>query len=241
MAVHYRTQAFILNKTDWDEADQIFIIYTEEFGKIKIVAKAIRKIKSKLRSGIGLFYLSWIEFIQGKNYKTLTDAISLNKFENIRNDLEKLEIASQISEALDDLVQEQEQDENIWNLLNEVFDKLNNYSLLFTGYRLLYYFFLWNLFVLLGYQLDLYHCVFCRKKLSPSKLYFSPEGIFCSDCSDRVGQKIDTPPEIIKILRIVLKKDWNVLSKLRINQEQEELLKEISAVRLLFFKNHNTL
>ena len=70
MAVHYRTQAFILNKTDWNEADQIFTVYTEEFGKIKIVAKAIRKIKSKLRSGMDLFYLSEIEFIQGKSYKT---------------------------------------------------------------------------------------------------------------------------------------------------------------------------
>ena len=84
MAVHYRTQGFVLRKTDLREADQVFSIYTKDFGKLKILGKAIRKIKSKLRSGADLFYLSELEFIQGKAYKTLTDAIALNKFKNIR-------------------------------------------------------------------------------------------------------------------------------------------------------------
>jgi len=89
MAIHYRTQGFVLRKTDLREADQAFTIYTKDFGKLKILARAIRKIKSKLRSGIELFYLSEIEFIQGKNYKTLTDATVIEKFKNVKQDLEK--------------------------------------------------------------------------------------------------------------------------------------------------------
>jgi len=240
MAVHYRTQAFILNKTDWNEADQVFNVYTKEFGKIKVSAKAVRKIKSKLRSGIDLFYLSEIEFIQGKTYKTLTDAIILDKFENIRKDLEKLEVVSQIAEALDGLVHEQEQDEDMFNLLKESFNKLNNSQFPIPNSQLIYYYFFWNLLSLLGYQLDLYHCVFCQEKLSPAKLYFNPEGIICSDCSDKAEQKIEIPPEVVKILRIILKKEWNILSRLKINQYQE-LLKKISTDHLLFYKNHNML
>jgi DNA repair protein RecO (recombination protein O) len=238
MAVHYRTQAFILNKTDWNEADQIFTVYTEEFGKIKVAAKAIRKIKSKLRSGMDLFYLSEIEFIQGKTYKTLTDALVIDKFENIRENLEKLEVVSQIAEALDGLVHEQEQDKEIWNLLNEAFDKLCDGP---AHHNLIYHYFLWNLFSLLGYQFDSYHCIVCQKKLSPAKLYFNPEGIVCSDCSDRAEQKIEISPEVVKILRIILKKEWNVLSRLKMSQNQEELLKKISTAHLLFYKNHNVL
>ncbi len=63
MAVHYRTQGFVLKKTDLWEADQVFSIYTQDFGKLKVLGKAIRKIKSKLRSGAELFYLSETEFI----------------------------------------------------------------------------------------------------------------------------------------------------------------------------------
>ncbi|MBU2635445.1 recombination protein O N-terminal domain-containing protein, partial [Patescibacteria group bacterium] len=58
MTVHYRTQSFILEKTDLREADQVFTIYAKDFGKLKILGKAIRKIKSKLRPGAELFYLS---------------------------------------------------------------------------------------------------------------------------------------------------------------------------------------
>ncbi|KPJ55867.1 hypothetical protein AMJ49_06190, partial [Parcubacteria bacterium DG_74_2] len=64
-----------MKKIDQGEWDRIFIIYTRDFGKLKVLARAERKIKSKLRAGLELFYLSEIEFIQGKNYKTLTNAV----------------------------------------------------------------------------------------------------------------------------------------------------------------------
>ena len=129
---HYRTQGFILKKTDQGESDRIFTIFTKDFGRLELLAKAERKIKSKLRAGLELFYLSEIEFIQGKIYKTLTDAILIEKFQNLRNDLGKLYIAYKISEDLDNFVRGEEPDEKIWHLLNETFEKLNN-SLLKIG------------------------------------------------------------------------------------------------------------
>ena len=48
-----------------------------------------------------IFYLSEIEFIQGKNYKTLTDVLTIEKFKNVREDLEKLKIAYQITKLTD--------------------------------------------------------------------------------------------------------------------------------------------
>ena len=232
MAIYYRTQAFILNKTDLWEADQIFTVYTKDFGKIKILGKAIRKIKSKLRSGIELFYLSEIEFIQGKNHKTLTDATAIEKFNNVKQDLEKLEIISQIAENTDDLIRGEERDEDIWNLLTEVFEKINSYSLI-------YYCFLWNLFSILGYQIDLYHCVNCQKKLIPEKLYFNPEegGIICSECLSVPSAKTcEISPDVIKILRFFLEKDWNILSRLKIQDFHKKELKNISENYLYYYK-----
>ncbi len=222
MAIHYRTQAFILKKTDLREADQVFTIYTKDFGKLKILGKAIRKIKSKLRAGVELFYLSEIEFIQGKNHKTLTDAMAIEKFKNIREDLDKLETASQIAENADELIKGEEKDEDIWNLLREVFDKINNYSLI-------YYYFLWNLLSILGYQIDLYHCIGCQKKLGPGKLYFNPEegAIVCSVCFEGSVDK-EICPEVIKILRLFLKKDWNILLRLKIQDSHKKALETIS-------------
>ena len=89
MFIHYRTQGFILKKIDRGEVDRIFTIYTKDFGKLELLAKAERKIQSKLRGGLELFYLSEIEFIQGKAHKTLTDAILIDNFKNLRGNLKR--------------------------------------------------------------------------------------------------------------------------------------------------------
>ncbi len=230
MAIHYRTQAFILKKTDLREADQVFTVFTNDFGKLKILGKAIRKIKSKLRAGAELFYLSEIEFIQGKNNKTLTDAIAIEKFKNIRQDLEKLEILSQIAENADYLIKGEEKDEQIWELLSEVFKKINSYSLI-------YYYFIWNLLSILGYQIDLYYCTNCQKKLISEKLYFNSEqGIICSECYGSLEDKTEISPDIIKILRLFIKKDWNVLLRLKIQDFHKKELENISENYLLHYK-----
>jgi len=238
MFVHYRTQGIILKKIDRGEADRIFTIYTKDFGKLELLAKAERKIKSKLRGGLEIFYLSEIEFIQGKTHKTLTDAISIEKFRKLRKSLKRLAIAYKISEVLDNLVKGQEPDEKIWQLLNEVFQKLNNLSFVISHWSLLYFYFLWNLLSILGYQPELYNCSLCQKKLIPEKLYFDPKegGVICSGCFEKTksGKKVE--PEIVKTLRLILERNWQILSKLKIELKYMKPLELVSENYLFFIK-----
>ena len=238
MAAQYRTLGFVLKKEDLREADKSFTVYTEDFGKLEILGKAIRKIKSKLRSGMELFYFSEIEFIQGKAHKTLTDAIAIEKFKNIRQDLKRMEIARKIAGATEELIKGQERDREIWDLLNEVFEKLNNLSSVIGNLSLLYHYFFWNLLSILGYQVDLYHCVKCQEKLNSGIMNFSWEsnGIICLRCSDdRIKDKILIAPEAIKILRIFLKKDWKTLSRLKITDSHKKSLENISEDYLSYY------
>lgn len=201
MAIHYRTQGFFLKKSARGEADELFAVYTKDFGKLKILGKAIRKIASKLRGGADLFYLSDIEFIQGKTYKTLTDTILIESFKNIKQNLAKLRVAHKISEILDELVSKEEKDQKIWELLNEVSTKLNNPKLLVASCRLLYYYFFWHLVSILGYRPDI------------------------SGCS-MDGQKANC--DVIKIIKLILKRDWQILSRLKLEPAHFKLLRNIS-------------
>jgi DNA repair protein RecO (recombination protein O) len=194
MAVHYRTQGFIIKKADRGEDSQLFTVYTKDFGRVEILGKAIRKIKSKLRSGTELFYFSEIEFIQGKTHKTLTDAILIDKFQNLRKSLKRLKIVRQIAELLDELVIKEERDEQIWQLLKEVFEKLN--SLKKT--EIIYYYFFWHLVSILGYQPELHRGAIGGRAVNP---------------------------DIIKILKVIFKKDWSILARLRIEPVHQKLLK----------------
>jgi len=253
MFTHYRTLGFILKKVDRGETNQLFTIFTKDFGKLEILGKAIRKISSKLRLGTELFYLSEIEFIQGKAYKTLTDVILIENFPILKKDLERLPIAYRISEVLDNLIKGQEADEKIWNLLLETFKRLNNYTLYPKTYTLIYYYFLWNLLSILGYQPELYNCSLCQKKLLPEKLYLNRKegGIICQSCFKKLksveedkssssptraaakGEE-EVDPETVKILRIILEKNWPILSKLKIEAKYLEGLASISKNYLSF-------
>jgi len=236
MFIHYRTLGLVLKKENRGENDQLFTFYTKDFGKLEILGKAIRKISSKLRSGTDVFYLSEIEFIQGKAQKTLTDAVLVDKFKNLRKDLKRLAVAYKISEVVDDLIKDQEKDEKIWRLVSETFHKLDNLTLLPVNYFLIYYYFLWNLFSVLGYQPEIYKCSFCQKKLEPNKIYFSikERALFCSQCSKKTKGVITVNEGLVKILRIILKKDWLTFKRLKIENYQKKALKEISENYLNF-------
>ncbi len=230
MFVNHRTQGFILKKIDRSENDQLFTIYTKDFGKLEVLGRAIRKISSKLKQGAETFYLSEIEFIQGKNYKTLTDAVLIDKFEQTRKDFDKMRITRQIAEVFDDLVRGQEKDENLWDLLSDAFNRLNKLEIRGWKLEILYYYFLWNLLSILGYGPELYICSLCRKKLEPQKLFFNPRegGVICQnhDKELRLSKKIC--PETVKILRILLKKDWTTFYRLKITPRDLDSLKAVS-------------
>lgn len=227
MTTRYKTQAFVFKKNDVNESDRFFSVFTNDFGRLDIFAKSIRKNVSKLRSGIDLFFVSDIEFIQGKSKKTLTDAVVINKFNNIYKDLSKFEIANKIGEILDNFIKGEQKDKDIFNLLNETIERLNGQV---KNQSLIYYYFLWNVFSLLGYHCEVYKCAACNEKLNQDSVCFSSKegGVICRQClnKDKFAKKINS--DIVKILRIILSKDWQTISKLRIEKSSQNLLSEIS-------------
>lgn len=228
MATYYKSQGLIVDKTDRGEADQIFKIYTKDFGKLSILAKAIRKSKSKLRGGADFLYLSDIEFIQGRNQKTLTDASLLESFQGIRGSLKKTKIAVSIVEVIDKLIGHEEADEKIWQLLWGSLLELDKGEEGKSG--LLYYYFLWNFFSTIGYLPQLYSCSVCNKKIFPGVLHFSSAegGIVCWQCSLQVADNFRAEEDLIKVLRVILSNNWKSVSRLKISPYLNKLLKEAS-------------
>lgn len=236
MAIYYRTKGFVFKKDDRSEADRVFSVFTEDFGKIEIRGRAIRKITSKLRGGIDKFYFSEVEFIQGKNHKTLTDAILIEKADCSYN-FEKLVIYNKIAEILDKFIKGQEKDEKLWNLISDTFQKANSQKLTADATQLLYLYFMWNFFSELGYMPETKMCVKCCEKLNPYNLYFSNKegGIVCKNCTaeDRNEENYsencrEINSDIVKILRLIFKKDWQVLSRLKMEQLSRNLLNQLS-------------
>jgi len=210
------------------EADEVFTLFTENFGRIQVRGRAIRKITSKLRSGAGVFYYSEIEFIQGKKYKTLTDAILIDKFN----------IDYGIAEAVDKLTPRAEKDDEIWSLLMSVL-KLEIKNLEF---KIISNHFVWKLFDILGYGPQLYNCACCEKKLLPETFFFVPDegGVVCWKCfqknsfDDKMFSEISV--DAVKVLRLFLKEPFNITEKIKLQKQDQDNLQNISDFYLNYLK-----
>jgi len=59
-------RAIVLSRTDFGEADRIITLLTPDQGKVRLVARGVRRAKSKIAGGIELFSISDITYMTGK-------------------------------------------------------------------------------------------------------------------------------------------------------------------------------
>lgn len=120
-----KTEAIILKKADLFPPDQLLCIYTKELGKVNILAKGVKKLESKLRYSIEPISYVQLILVEGKNFLILKDAILKNQFLKIKKDLEKIKIAKEIADLIDEAIVGEEKDENIWKLILTTYEALN--------------------------------------------------------------------------------------------------------------------
>ena len=95
-----KTQALVLRRTNYGEADRVVHFLTPE-GQVAVMAKGVRKARSKLAGGIEMFCLSEITVHQGKaKLGVLTSAKPLRFYQHILTDWQRLELAASTLKAL---------------------------------------------------------------------------------------------------------------------------------------------
>lgn len=219
MFSRHKTKGVVIGKRDQGESDRVLIAYTEEFGKLRLFGKSIRKESSKLRSGSEPFALTELEFIEGRSRKTLTDVRVTDSYPKTNGDLERIALAGRVADDLDILIGGEERDPKVWDLVRSSFDMIEEGKGSFAYHR-----FFWNLMSVLGYGPEIYHCSQCRGELDPSGLIFSPEdgGLVCSFCRPK-DSAFPVNERTIKAIRVLLQDDGS-FEKIRIDSADEESL-----------------
>ena len=149
----------------------------------------------------------------------MTDAVFLENFKNILSRSHSSIVAYKISEVADSFIRGQEQDEKILDLLVDVFLKLDK-SVEESKSNLIYQYFFWNFVSTLGYNPELTNCINCQKKLNPYEIYFSSSegGVICKNCYALKREGIKIKSDSVKVLRLILKRDWDILSKIKMSE-----------------------
>ncbi|MFA5933049.1 MAG: DNA repair protein RecO [Microgenomates group bacterium] len=114
------TEGIIIKRSNFGEADRILTVITPYKGKIKIVAKGVRKITSRRGGNVELLNKVRLHIYQATGMPILTEAESIETFPKIKNDLIMSSYGSYIIELADKLLPEEQANPAAYQLLASI-------------------------------------------------------------------------------------------------------------------------
>lgn len=196
----YRTRGIVIGRTNYGEADRILTIMSSEHGKVRAIAKGVRKIKSRSGGHIELF--GSVDFIlaNGRGLDVVTSATLTWYPHQLASDYNRLGVAYLFSSMINALVDEAEPHIEVFELLLASLKALEESGVepqLELWFKL-------RLLDALGYKPLLDGCSVCGENKADASYFISPErgGLVDLDCRNSGDIAIEI--NAIKLWRLIL-------------------------------------
>ncbi len=177
------------------EADRIVTLMTENHGRVRAVAKGIRRTTSKFGSRLEPTTHVSLQLYLGRELDTITQAETISQLGNIRDDLHRFGRANVMLETVDQVALEREPNNALYRMLVGALAELDrdDAPLVLAGFLL-------KLLALEGFQPQLDECVACGGVSNLVAFDLDDGGLRCVD--DRRGLAVDY--EAIFLMRRML-------------------------------------
>jgi DNA repair protein RecO (recombination protein O) len=192
-------------------------------GKLRAIAKGVRKPTSRKAGHLELFTHSTLLVARGQNLDIITQAEMLHPLRALREDLERLTYAHYVAELLDHFTVEGQENQLAFDLLVATLQRLCETHDL----RLTTRFYELHLLALEGYQPQLFRCLGCGDTIRPVVNYLDPDrgGVLCPRCgeglleaSNGTGRRIrPVPVNTLKVLRYLQTHEYEPCIRLRLS------------------------
>lgn len=171
-------QGIVLRGYSFGESDRIVVLLSPNNGKIRTVAKGVRKTKS--RFGARLEPLTHVDLVlyEGRNLDTITQASIIAGFPKLRLDLDAVLAAGTMAEAVDKVAVEGEPSHRLFLLLLRGLTALENGA---RGHDLVTAFLL-KLMDALGLAPALTRCASCGRGEHLNRFSLAGGGVICDSC-----------------------------------------------------------
>jgi DNA repair protein RecO (recombination protein O) len=186
----YKEQGIVLRSVKLGEADKIVTILTQGAGKIRAVAKAIRRTNSKFGARLEPFTHVSLMLYSGRNLDTVTQAEIISPFRAVRSNFALIAAGETMLEAVDKVAEEHERNVRL-------------FVLLLTGLRALEGLprdpaataesFLLKLLSLSGFHPSLSACAVCGVPGPHGWFAAGQGGVVCADCADHQAGRASHP------------------------------------------------
>ena len=192
----YRCNGVVLRTYKLGESDRIISMLSDSRGKVRGVAKGVRKTKSRIGARLEpLSHVSLLMFAGRGDLDIVSQAETIESYRTIREDLDRLTKATALLEAVDHVAVEGQQDERLFKMLVGALRSLND-----ENSPMLVGAFYWKLLSHEGYEPSLNSCVRCGATDLLVGFDSAAGGVTCRSCS--LGARVS--PEALALLGRVL-------------------------------------
>lgn len=195
----YRTEAVVLRRMDLGEADRLLTLFAPDEGKIRAIAKGVRRPGSRKSGHLEPFCRTRVLLARGRELDIITQAEGIDLYPKLRADLEQLGVAAYVVELFDSFTVQEGGNRALYDLL---LGALNQLEVGADPTPLSRYFEL-RLLDLVGYRPELFHCVECGDEIQPQDQYFSlaQGGVLCPQCGQGHREARRISLAALKVLR----------------------------------------
>ncbi len=224
----YRTNAIVLRSIKLSETDKLVTFMSEQFGKVKCVARGARKIKSRFAGSLEPMTHVYLIYFGKENQQlfSLNNADIIESFHQLREDFQKLYTGVYLNELVDAMTVEMQEDKQIFQLLLDSLNALQNQS----GFETLCRMFEIRLLSVSGHRPELNHCAVCKTAKVNGWVGFSyaRRGIVCGHCMKQTGTEIKFTTGTLNYLRKLLTLDINCSGRLKFPKGMDEEIEKIT-------------
>lgn len=224
------TKAVVLNRVNYADNDRILSIITKDHGKLSLIARGARKIKSKLAGSIELFTEFEATIMKGKgSLDNLISAKGINYFTNITKSLERMQVGYNLLKYIDKNTEPSE-DELYYDVLIKALEELNNPNIITEKVEA---YFISQLIKLSGFSPNLNTDINGDKLSEDNKYLFDTESMSFIERDKGIYDRND-----IKILRILFSDSNEYIFKVSLEPKD---LQKVNKLLQIMFKTHLSL
>lgn len=191
----YRDEAVVVRTYKLGEADRIVVLFTRDRGKVRAVAKGVRKTSSRFGARLEPTSHVALQLYEGRELDTITQAESLESFRTLRDDLERITRSASMLEAVDHMTQEREPNTKLYTMLVGALRTLAAHD-----HPLIVPAFFWKLLALEGLRPMVDACVICGREDQLCAFDLEEGGVLCVD--HRRGTALDA--DSVGLLQAIL-------------------------------------
>jgi DNA repair protein RecO (recombination protein O) len=216
----YSTDAIVLSRFDYGEADRILTLITPLHGKLKAIAKGIRRPTSRIGGSLEPFAELNVLLARGRTFEVVTQVSVGHAWLKLRDSLESAATAWYLAELADRSLEERHAAEPVYSLLKRA------YELLDAGMapnRVARWFEM-HLADELGVRPEVDRCVECDRVLEvDGQFRWVPllGGVLCDRCPGPPHDRTGLGLEALKLLKAYQRQDVEAIAALRVAPETE--------------------